>query len=408
MADRFLRAVVGFAIGVAVARHLGPAQYGELSYVLALMALFQVAAALGVDNLVIRDVAKHPDQARPILATAFRLRMTAGFLGWMATLVAIAWSNSLDIAMLGATAIAASAVAFQAFDIIDLWFQTRSESRRTVAAKLVALLAGATMKLALIVVDAPLSAFLGIVGLEALLAAVGLAVAYRTAPATGSTSPPQRYARRLLKEAWPYLAAGLMVMVYMRLDQVILKTLVGEAELGRYAAALQLSQAWHAVAMALSISVAPFLYRHRQHGTVAYEAALLAVFRLFGGLGLGFAAVTAAFARPLVRLLYGAEFEQAASIVAIHAFSNVFVFLGVAQSLWIVAESKGSIGLIRTAAGAAVGIGLNLLLVPTLGAIGTATAAVAAQAVAAVVCNVFLAPRILVMQFGFSPRPVRS
>lgn len=407
MSDRVARLLVGLVVGVWVARHLGPVQLGEFAYVLAFLSFFQVASTLGTDSLVVRDLASKATDARTVFATAFCLRLVSGTACWLAAVLAVVWAGQSDRSLVWATALAASAVLFQASDTVDLWFQSQSQSRRTVAVKLVALSASAAVKVGLILVNAPLAAFVVVIGLEAMLCAAGLAIAYSMLPISGTGRADRSYAWRLVIEAWPYLASGLLVLVYMRLDQVLLRSLTGEAELGRYAAALMLSQAWHVVAMALAASLAPFLFRQKQRGEQAYEAALLKTFRVFGGLGLACAILTALLAKPLIATLYGPAFADAAPVLAIHAFSNVFVFLGVAQSLWIVAESRGAIALARTLAGALVAVLLNLLLAPEYGAIGAAMAAVASYAVAAVFSNVFLAPRILVMQFGFAPRASR-
>ena len=56
--ERLVRLVLGLLVVAWVARYLGPAQYGELAYVLAYMAFFIVLAALGMDGIVLRDVAR--------------------------------------------------------------------------------------------------------------------------------------------------------------------------------------------------------------------------------------------------------------------------------------------------------------------------------------------------------------
>ena len=45
-------------VGLAVARQLGPTQYGVLSYAMAAAALCSIIAALGLDEIVQRDLVK--------------------------------------------------------------------------------------------------------------------------------------------------------------------------------------------------------------------------------------------------------------------------------------------------------------------------------------------------------------
>lgn len=55
-ADNILRMGVGLIIGIWVARYLGPAQYGLLSYVLAFGALFLPLTSLGLEEIVVRNI----------------------------------------------------------------------------------------------------------------------------------------------------------------------------------------------------------------------------------------------------------------------------------------------------------------------------------------------------------------
>jgi PST family polysaccharide transporter len=49
MFDKLIRLLLGLLVSAWVARYLGPAQYGELAYVLAYLAFFQAVAVLGMD-----------------------------------------------------------------------------------------------------------------------------------------------------------------------------------------------------------------------------------------------------------------------------------------------------------------------------------------------------------------------
>ncbi len=65
--DRLVRLLLGLFVGVWVARYLGPAQFGELAYVLAYISLFQAIVSLGLDGIVVRDIAQAKSPAAEIL-----------------------------------------------------------------------------------------------------------------------------------------------------------------------------------------------------------------------------------------------------------------------------------------------------------------------------------------------------
>ncbi|EFB9716084.1 hypothetical protein FAD65_22475, partial [Escherichia coli] len=79
-------------------------------------------------------------------------------------------------------------------------------------------------------------------------------------------------------------------------------------------------------------------------------------------------------------------------------FTNLFMYLGVAQSLWIVNERKGKISLFKTILGALVCIIANTILIPKYGIAGAAVSAVLAQLTSAIMANIIVAPKILILQ----------
>ena len=85
----------------------------------------------------------------------------------------------------------------------------------------------------------------------------------------------------------------------------------------------------------------------------------------------------------LIALAYGPEFAAAGPVLALHVWSGVFVFLGVARGQFLVNERLTRFYLGATLAGAALNIALNLWLIPVHGAWGAALATVVSQAVAA-------------------------
>ncbi len=81
-----------------------------------------------------------------------------------------------DTDTLTLTAVVSGTVIFQAADTIDLWFQSQTQSRRTVVAKAIAYVLNSMLKIGLILVKAPLLYF-AVAGLvEFVLAAVALSV----------------------------------------------------------------------------------------------------------------------------------------------------------------------------------------------------------------------------------------
>jgi hypothetical protein len=81
--DKLLRMAMGLLVSAWVARYLGPESFGELAYVLAQIAFFQVIGTLGADGIVVRDIARNRDDAPTLLGTLLAMRMVVGVLCWV-------------------------------------------------------------------------------------------------------------------------------------------------------------------------------------------------------------------------------------------------------------------------------------------------------------------------------------
>jgi PST family polysaccharide transporter len=82
----------------------------------------------------------------------------------------------------------------------------------------------------------------------------------------------------------------------------------------------------------------------------------------------------------IITLLFGDAYKQAGTILSIHIWAAIFVFLGVSSGKWFLAENRQILSLQRTVVGAFVNVGLNFLFIPLYGALGAAMATVIGQA----------------------------
>jgi len=89
----------------------------------------------------------------------------------------------------------------------------------------------------------------------------------------------------------------------------------------------------------------------------------------------------------LVEALFGSAYAGAGSVLAIHIWTAVFVFLGLVSSKWFMIENLQKVTFRRTMLGALINVGLNLWLIPKYGPNGAAIATVAAQGSGTLLCD---------------------
>jgi len=225
---------------------------------------------------------------------------------------------------------------------------------------------------------------------EAALTAAALIVAY--AASTGAIREWRvraREAGRLLSEGWPLLLSGMAIMLYMRIDVVMLEASAGLEAVGIYGAATRLSEAWYFVPTAVAAAMAPSITAAHERDTAAYLASVRRLLGFLAAIALAAAVALSLLSAPIVSALFGREFAASAPVLAVHAWAGVFVALGLGQGTWNVCEGLTRLALVRTLGGAVMNIVLNVLLIPRFGALGAALATVVSYAVSAYLLNAF-------------------
>lgn len=387
-ADRILRMGVGLFVGVWVARYLGVEQFGVFNYATAFVALFSTLSTLGLDAIVVRSIVREPEKRAEILGTAFWLKLFGGIAALVLAVSSIIVVRHDDQLTISLVAILSSVGIFQAFDTIDLWFQSQVQSKYTVIAKNTAFVIIALVKVTLISIHAPLIAFawtsLGEVG----LGAIGLIISYKIrgySPWLWPWSSP--LAKTLLKESWPLILSGVTIMIYMRIDQIMLGQMIGDKAVGLYSAATRISEVWYFIPMAIASSVSPAIYAAKEVSEALYYQRIKQFLRLLSLLSIVFAVPMSFLSGTIITVLFGKSYEASASILAIHIWASLFVFMGVGTSSWFIAEGLTQFALRRTIMGAITNVFLNIFLIPTYGGVGAAIATVISQAVASFLSN---------------------
>ena len=382
MAERVLQMTAGLVVTVWMARYLGPAQFGVLSYAMAFVGLFGFLSYLGLDGIVTRDLVLRPQQRAELLGTTLALRLCGG-LATALGIAAFAWLRPGGGETRWILVVLAAGAAFDGFDAVDLWFQSRVRSRVSATVRSAALLAGVAAKLALLVAGAPLLAFaVAIAGQQALKAALYLVAYARDADHPAHWRASAATARRLLGQSWPLILSSAGALIYLKIDQVMLGEMAGAAEVGVYAVAARVSEVWYFIPGTLASSVFPSMIRARERDSAAYGRQLQHTFTLVACMGLGIAVLVTVLAGPVVALLYGEAYRGAAPILAIHVWTCPAIFLGAILSKWLVAEGLLIFSLTRHALGAAANVALNLVLIPRYGGAGAAAATLVSYTIA--------------------------
>ncbi|WP_442946474.1 flippase [Nostoc sp. 'Peltigera malacea cyanobiont' DB3992] len=377
-------------VGVWVARYLGVKQYGLFNYALAFVALFSPIFTLGLDDVVVRHLVRQSSNKEEILGTTFWLKFLGGIASVLLAVSTMFFLGEHETLKIWLVAILGIAGVFRASDTVELWFQSQVQSKYTVIAKNTAFLLNTLIKIALILTKAPLLAFALVTLAEFAMSAIGLLIVYQV---KGSSLWLWRWsmaaAKTLLKESLPLIFSGFAIMIFMRIDQVMLGQMIGDSEVGIYSAAVRVSEIWYFIPGAIVSSVAPAIYAAKEKSESLYYQRIGQLLSLMTCISLAIALPMSFLSDKIIMVMFGSGYAEAGPILAVHIWTSLFVFMGLATSPWFIAEGLNHVSLGKTLFGAILNIILNLLLIPKYAGLGAAIATIISQAAAAFICNAF-------------------
>lgn len=374
-ADNILRMGVGLLVGVWVARYLGPEQYGLLNYALAFMALFSPVASLGLDGIVIRNIVRDPSSKNETLGTAFMLKLIGGFVTFLLTMGTIFLFRPGDGLTHWLVGILSVSMVFQAFDIIDFWYQSQVQSKYTVLAKNTAFLISSLIKIVLIISKAPLIAFAWMGLFEVASGSAGLVLAYKSKGGhlrawRGSLEK----AKGLLKDSWPLIFSNVVIMVYMRIDQVMLGEMTGNAEVGIYSAAVRIAEVWYFIPTTVVSSVFPSIVEAKAISEELFYERLQKLYNMMALMAYLVALPVTLLSGWLIETLFGQAFAKAGPMLALFIWAGLFTNLGVARSSFLTTMNWTKVHFMTVFIGCLINVTLNYMLIPRYGGMGAVIA----------------------------------
>lgn len=378
--DRVFRMGMGLVVGAWVARYLGPTEFGTFNYLLATIGIFTPFATLGLESMVVKELVEHPQRISSIMSTSITLRLLAGLVSFITCVGIFFFLKHDDMRTLYVGIVLALTLFAQALVSIELYYQSQVASKVAVISQSIAYIIVNIIKVILILVKADLMAFAVITTLEMALGGLFMIGAFKKITKQRLTLMIDKIlAKKLLSRGWPLIFSGFMIMIYMRIDQIMLGEMINDYEVGTYSAALKLSEIWYIIPTIICNSFFPSIIEAKKLGQEIYFKKIQTLFDILFLLSFAIAIAVSIFSPFIIDILYGNQYKDASIILTIHIWTSVFVFLGVGSSNFFIIENLQIKTFTRTALGAVLNIVLNLILIPKFLAVGAAIATLISQ-----------------------------
>lgn len=389
IAGKVFQVLINLVVGLMMARYLGPANYGLISYAQAYAALFSVCCTLGIDSVIVKELIDDPNHEGRIMGTSVTLKALASILSALAIIMITGILDANEPLTQKVVALYSVGLFFRALDTFDFWFQARLQSKISTIAALTAYIVSSAYKLVLLMLGKPVTWFALATAIDYLCLALLLIWFYFREGGT-KLSFSWQYGKILLGSSYHYILSGLVRMVYSQTDKIMLKQMINETENGYYSIALSVCNVWVFFLTAIIQSLTPAIMQaHKENREkfncmnrmlyciVIYVSTIVSLAFVFLG-------------DWLIPLMYGAAYYPAVKPLKVLTWQTAFSYLGVARSIWIVCENKQKYLKYIYSFSALGNVVLNLLLIPIWGATGAAVASLAAQFIGSVISPLFI------------------
>jgi len=387
--ERIVTILLKFLIGIYIVRYLGSDNFGKLSYGIGFVGLFRATAKLGLDSIVVRNIVKDKESTEKILGTAFVLKLISSLLT-VVLIGVMVWLVNDDSQIRWITIVLAFILVFESVETIEFWFQSQVQSKPIAIVKSLQFVLSSFGKLGLILLNSALFPFVLINLAASAFKAMGTNWVYqKQKKSIKNWEFDYGKAVEMFKDSWPLIFSGVMIAIYVNIDQVMLGNLVDNQEVGIYAAAVRFSEIWYFVPIAICSSVFPAVIRAKQRSKEEYNTKIQQLYDFIAWTALIIVIPITLYATPIVKLLLGNEYAASGNILALHVWAGPFVFLGVARSNWLMTENLTQFQFATTSLGAISNVLLNLYLIPLYGGIGAAIATVISYAISSHLSSIF-------------------
>lgn len=387
--DQLSRLAIGLVVGIWIARYLGPQQWGELNYTLAVVSIITTIANLGMDGFLVKELLDSPAQKNQTLGTAFVTRLFFIPLGTVLALLFFYFSGAPTSYYYLFAFLSPNFLAVP-IDVIDLEFRSRLESRRTVIAKNIAYFIGAAIKVYLLVSQKPILWFAAAMGFEVILSYAFLIISYQRVETMLAWRVSRSRIWSLLLAGWPFIVANMAVILYMKIDQLMIGNIAGETELGIFSSATRVSDLFIFIPMAICSSYLSVLVKSKQQEPFSeYIQKTMNLFSWMVKGAVAIACVVSLFSVQIINVLYGEKYLGAEEVLIIHIWSLIPIYVGVAAGQYMIIENLQKYNIYKTGIGLALNVGLNFILIPRFGAVGAAFSTLISYYFSAIFSNYF-------------------
>jgi len=367
------------------ARVLGVNEWGIFSYGLALIGIFSILSDVGVNSILLREVAKKTKDIGTYISTGFFIKITLSFISALLLLGTTLFIDNEAIKSL----LPFITIVLFIDSTREFGFALNRASEKMETEAIVKLLTNALLLVTAIITikQSPTAISLTVAYIvSGVLSLILLSYILRKyfSDLTFSFNTP--FIKKMFIEAWPVGVVAIYGTILSSIDTIILGWIRPATEVGYYAAAQKPLQLLWLVPGLLGTALLPTLSRIATQDTQKFSSVLSRTISAAIAVMVPMVLICILFANFIIVLLFGINFAPAAPLLQISAIGALAIIPSIFISNALLAYGKQKLTIRFIALGALSNIVISFLLIPYYGMYGAAISYTLSQ----IISNVFI------------------
>jgi O-antigen/teichoic acid export membrane protein len=377
---------------------LGPNDFGLMNYVISYVTLFSILSNFGLDSIEIRELSKNNVDKNSILGTALAIRLFFSLITIVLIIITLVIFESDRFTFL-MVIIYSGSLILSSLNIIRNYFTSIILNEYVVKTEIIRTIIGAAIKIVFLICHTSLTWFIVANTFDFFLVAGGYLFSYRKKIGLiKEWKYNKNIAIYLIRESFPMLLSGAAIIIYQKIDQIMIHNMIGNVAVGNFSVASKILELAIFVPAVISQTVTPLLVQAHQENILLYQKKRQQFMDIMVWSGLGISLIISITAGPAIQLLFGTKYLSAIPVLQIMSWKTVFVALFSASGQIIIIENMQKFAAIRNVVGCFVSVLLNLLLIPKWGIIGSAYATILTMAFSGYFSHIFIKPYFYILK----------
>ena len=375
---RIIQSCLALIVGMLTARYLGPSNYGLINYASSVVAFVVPVMYLGLNSILVQELVNTPENEGVILGTSITMSLISGVLCIIGVSAFILIANRGEYETFIVCLLYSGILFFQAFDLLQYWFQAKLLSKYTSLTMLFAYFLVSIYKIILLIMKKNIYWFAISNVIDYIIIAVLLLTIYLKLGGQ-KFSISLKKGRYLINRSKYYIISGLMIVIFTQTDKVMLKIMLNDSAIGYYSAAVTCAGLSSFVFSAIIDSARPSIFEGAKISVEKFRINMIRLYSIVIYMSLAQSVIMTFFASPIVEILYGQQYVATAGVLKLVVWYTTFSYLGYVRGIWMLVEEKQKYLLIINVSGAIANVILNFSLIPYLGMNGAAISSIITQ-----------------------------